>query len=86
MKLLNRVIDGILPMPAVLAAALRAGTVRIAKADSGQVAYVVAPHCPNKEAVRKAVDKRHTWELAATVAICSAVIVALGAVAQLLIQ
>ena len=86
LKLLNRLIDRFLPMPAVLAAALRDGTVRIARTDGGGVASVVAPHCANKEAVEKAVGQRRTWELAATVAVSSTVVVVLVAVAQLIIH
>lgn len=86
LKLLNGLIARFLPMPAVLASALRDGTVRIARTGEGAVAYVVAPHCANKEAIKRAVDQRHTWELAATVVVSAAVVVMLVAVAQLVIQ
>ena len=82
LKLFNRWLS----MPAVLAAALCNGSVRIAKTDRGEVAYFVAPHCANKEAVKKAVDQRKTWELAATAIVSSAVVVAVVAVAQLFIH
>lgn len=82
MKLLHGLIDRHLPMPAVLAAALRAGTVRIAKSERGEVAYFIAPHCRNAEAVKKAIAKRNTWELAATVAVSATVVTVVVAVVQ----
>ena len=86
LKLLNRLFDRYIPMPAVLAAALRNGSVRIAKTDKGEVAYFIAPHCPNTAAVKKAVDQRKTWELAATVVVSSVVVAAVVAVAQLIMH
>lgn len=84
LKLLNRLFKRYLPMPAVLAAALRNGSVRIARTDKGEVAYFVAPHCPNREAVKRAVDQRKTWELSATVVVISVVVAAVVAVTQLI--
>jgi ABC-type spermidine/putrescine transport system permease subunit I len=82
MKLLNRLIDRYVPMPAVLAAALRAGTVRIPKSERGERAYVIAPHCRDAEAVKKAIAKRNTWELAAAVAVSATVVTVVVAVVQ----
>ncbi|WP_321944050.1 hypothetical protein [Paraburkholderia tropica] len=82
MKLLNRLIDRCVPTPAVLAAALRAGTVRIAKSERGERAYVIAPHCRDAEAVKKAISQRNTWELAATVVVSALVVTVLAAVVQ----
>ncbi|HDR9474401.1 hypothetical protein [Burkholderia multivorans] len=86
LKLLNHLIDRFLPMPTVLATALRDGTVRVVKTERGGVAYVVAPHCANTEAVKKAVDQRHTWELAAAVVVSSTVVVLLVALAQFIVH
>jgi hypothetical protein len=56
MKLLDHLINQHLPMPGLLAAALRAGRARIAKTERGEVAYFNAPHCPNVQAVKPAID------------------------------
>lgn len=82
MKVLNRLTYRYVPTPAVLAAALRAGTVRIAKSERGERAYVIASHCRNAEAVKKAIAQRNTWELAATVAVSATVVTVAVAVVQ----
>lgn len=82
MKLLNRLTDRYVPTPAVLAAALQAGTVRIARSERGERAYVIAPHCRNAEAVKKAIARRNTWELAAAVAVSATVATVVVAVVQ----
>ncbi|MFM0174759.1 hypothetical protein PQR33_36140 [Paraburkholderia sediminicola] len=84
MKLLNNLIDGVLPMPADLAEALRAGTVRISRKQTGEVAYSVAAHCKNKDAVKLAIVKRGEWETAATAATWCLACGALVGVAHLL--
>lgn len=82
MKLLNRLIDRYVPMPAVLVAALLAGTVRVAKSERGERADVIAPHCRDAEAVKNAIAQRNTWELAAVVAVSATVVTVLVAVVQ----
>ncbi|WP_334043601.1 hypothetical protein [Burkholderia ambifaria] len=86
LKLLDHLLGRVLPMPSILAAALRDGTVRVARVDGGGVAYVIAQHCADKEAIKKAIDQRRAWELAATVVVSSAVVVLLAALAQLIIH
>jgi hypothetical protein len=81
-KLLNHLIDRCVPMPPALAVALRAGTVRIAKSERGERAYVIAPNCRNAEEVRNAIGQRNTWELAATAVVGATVVMVLVAVVQ----
>lgn len=86
MKMFNRVIDGCLPVPAVLARALRDGTVRIAKSGGGQVAYFVAPHCANKDAVKRAIARRGMWELISVVVFSSVTVALLVGIVQNIIE
>lgn len=84
---LNRLTACCVPNPHVLAQALREGSVRIAKAGSGDaVAYVIAPHCSNADAIKRAIEQRGRWHVAAASLLGAVGGMLLAGIVQLLIK
>ncbi|OXJ20141.1 hypothetical protein CFB39_09340 [Burkholderia sp. AU6039] len=69
-------------MPAPLATALDAGTVRTVHDERGATVYFIAPGVVNKGPIRRAIAQRRRWEIGVVCALGVAIGTALAGVAH----
>lgn len=82
MKTLRWILATYLPMPALLATALDAGTVRTVRGEQGATVYFIAPGVTNKELIRRGIAQRRLWEIGVVCALGVAIGVALAGIAH----